>query len=475
MTVDVSALYTNINKEDGVEAVRKVLETRSNKSIPSDFLLKLLDCVFRYNIFEFDGELYQQLVGCAMGTKCAPNVADIFMSFIDMEIKKRAEKYGQLLFYRRFLDDILMIFSGSYANLHKFLADINTIHPSIKFTVTHTKSDDFDDDDDNNCSCPKSDHIPYLDTSLSIRNGRINSDLYRKPTDRCQYLLPQSCHPPHCPDNIPFSLALRIVRICTDMSERDMRLQELKDMLLARNYKNNLINAAIDKALKIPRAEAIKKVIRKQDPDRVVFSIMYDPRLPSISHILNKHYRTMVTTDPKLKEIFPKPPMVAYRRPPTIKDKLIHSKLPEQRNRRSLRQLKGMKKCLKCVNCSYVKEGKIVKAFASKVAVSINAVVTCETSNVVYCISCKKCKIQYIGKTEREIKERISEHRGSINNDHIDKSVSLHFNSRGHKLSDFSFTVLEKVFNTCPEYLRKREEHWIQQFNTKYKGLNKIS
>ena len=134
-----------------------------------------------------------------------------------------------------------------------------------------------------------------------------------------------------------------------------------------------------------------------------------------------------------------------------------------------------MKKCLKCVNCSYVKEGKIVKAFASKVAVSINAVVTCETSNVVYCISCKKCKIQYIGKTEREIKERISEHRGSINNDHIDKSVSLHFNSRGHKLSDFSFTVLEKVFNTCPEYLRKREEHWIQQFNTKYKGLNKIS
>ena len=99
----------------------------------------------------------------------------------------------------------------------------------------------------------------------------------------------------------------------------------------------------------------------------------------------------------------------------------------------------------------------------------------CETSNVVYCISCKKCNIQYIGKTERELKERIGEHRGSINNDHIDKSVSNHFNSAGHRIADFSFTVLEKVYKICPEYLRKREEHWIKLFNTKYKGLNKVS
>ena len=49
-------------------------------------------------------------------------------------------------------------------------------------------------------------------------------------------------------------------------------------------------------------------------------------------------------------------------------------------------------------------------------------------------------------------------HRGSINDDHIDKSVSNHFNSAGHRIADFSFKVLEKVFKICPEYLRKREE-----------------
>ena len=51
VTVDVSALYTNLNKVDSIEAVRKVLETRQDKSIPTDFIIKLLDLVLRHNIF----------------------------------------------------------------------------------------------------------------------------------------------------------------------------------------------------------------------------------------------------------------------------------------------------------------------------------------------------------------------------------------------------------------------------------------
>ena len=89
LSVDVGALYTNINREDGVEAVRKVLETRPDKTVPTDFIVKLLDLILHHNIFEFNGELYQQRIGCAIGTHCAPNLADIFMSFIDEEIMKR--------------------------------------------------------------------------------------------------------------------------------------------------------------------------------------------------------------------------------------------------------------------------------------------------------------------------------------------------------------------------------------------------
>ncbi len=63
--------------------------------------------------------------------------------------------------------------------------------------------------------------------------------------------------------------------------------------------------------------------------DRVVFSVMFHPALPAIPRIINKGYRAMVENDPRLKEVFPKPPMVAYRRPPSLREKLIRAKVPQ--------------------------------------------------------------------------------------------------------------------------------------------------
>ena len=94
----------------------------------------------------------------------------------------------------------------------------------------------------------------FLDTSCSISNNKIILDLYRKPTERNQYLLPSSCHPAHVTNNIPFSLAYRIVRICSDQDTRDKRLEELSKLLLDRNYKKSIINAANNKAKSIVSA-----------------------------------------------------------------------------------------------------------------------------------------------------------------------------------------------------------------------------
>ena len=104
------------------------------------------------------------------------------------------------------------------------------------------------------CDCEEQATIPFLDTSLEIKDGRIVSDLYRKPSERNKYLLPSSAHPSHVTTSIPYSLALRIVRNCTEPEARDRRLEELKEMLLARDYKLNTINECIRKARAIPRS-----------------------------------------------------------------------------------------------------------------------------------------------------------------------------------------------------------------------------
>ena len=173
------------------------------------------------------------------------------------------------------------------------------------------------------------------------------TDLFKKETDRNQFLLTSSCHPASVCANIPFSLALRIVRICSLTETREKRFSELKDMLLARDYSSNIIKAAIDRARNIPRLEALKKVIKPKTSDRPVFVIHYDPRLPSVNNILKKHYRVMIQ-DPKMKEVFPDPPIIAYKRQKNLKQVLIRAKVPPE-CKRPKRKMPGMKKCNNCV------------------------------------------------------------------------------------------------------------------------------
>ena len=116
-----------------------------------------------------------------------------------------------------FLDYLFFIVRGSAKMLHSLLNEINQIHPNIQLTMQHTSIDEPDP-----CSCPVTHAIPYLDTCISIQDGKIITDLYRKPTDRNMYLLPSSCHPPHVTENIPFSLALRIIRICSQPDKRKL-------------------------------------------------------------------------------------------------------------------------------------------------------------------------------------------------------------------------------------------------------------
>ena len=115
---------------------------------------------------------------------------------------------------------------------------------------------------DNKCDCEATSYKLQAKsyTSCTIKNLQIILDLYRKPTDRNRYLLPDSCHPYSNIENIPLSLAIRITRICSEIDTREKKYGELKDMLIERNYPEGIINSAISKARKVPQSVAIRKV-----------------------------------------------------------------------------------------------------------------------------------------------------------------------------------------------------------------------
>ena len=91
-----------------------------------------------YLMQEFDKKLFLQKIGAAMGSRCIPNYANIFMSKIDKMAINAAALFGEgirpIRFYKRFLDDIFTIWLGSVEDLENFLDLLNTLHPTIKFS-----------------------------------------------------------------------------------------------------------------------------------------------------------------------------------------------------------------------------------------------------------------------------------------------------------------------------------------------------
>ena len=414
-----------------------------------------------------------------MGSPPVPSYANIFMATnIDQEIQNLAQKYNlgdmkSLQLIKRFLDDIFLIFNGSTKKLHELFNAINKINPTIKFTMNHTSLQS--EPQENRCSCKYQESIPFLDPLCSIVNGRIETDLYKKETDRNQYLLTSSIHPVQCTRNLPYSLALRIVRICSRISDRDKRFLELKNLLLDREYPIRVIDNALEKAKKIPRSFALQKVNNRKQTDRSIFAVTFDPRLPSIPNLQAKHWRSMIAQDCHLAEVFPKPPLTAFKRQRNLRDILIRAKVPKPVKIHKERQLKGMKKCGKsCVACPYILEGNVVKIGLKEW--KINTKLNCNSYNVIYLLKCKKenCKERYyIGQTKNMFKNRVSDHKGYITKKKTEKSTGYHFSQPGYSLSDLTVTLLELVKKNDPLYRREREKHFINKFNTLHKGMNR--
>ena len=207
-----------------------------------------------------------------------------------------------------------------------------------------------------------------------------------------------------------------MLRICSNRETLKVRLNELKLLLLTREYRERSIDEAIQRVLKMNREEALQYKPKKET-NRTIFVLTYNPALPSVSKILQKHWRVM-TQDPYLKEVFPQPPMVAFRRAKHLKDHLIRAKIPPVPPLRPKRIVNGMTACNKplCETCPYVQKVQKFKGPFSKNEVILNAPMNCLSKNVIYCINCKKCQQIYIGQTSRQLKDRFSEHKTSVRN-----------------------------------------------------------
>ena len=397
-----------------------------------------------------------------MGTRMAPSYANLFMGKFEQQAIDNSSL--KPFIWWRFIDDIFMIWTHGEEHLKTFIGYLNSFHPSIKFTHEYSNS--------------LHQTLPFLDVQVHLINNHIQTDLHTKPTDKHQYLLKTSCHPNQTKKAIPFSLFLRIRRICSTETFFDQRSRELIEYLAKRGYSRTSLQRDANRVRSIPRHATLQPQEQKSaKTDRTPFVTSFNPALPKISSVVNK-YTTLLQATASCKKAFPNPPVIAYRRNASLRDLLVHSTLSHENS--SSQQPAGIKKCNhpRCLTCSFLQEGQTnYTFFTTNEARKITDSISCHSKNLIYLIECTKCHLQYIGETKRQLNERFGEHRRSILNHHqlsITTPVSLHFNQAGHSINDVHLIPIELIRSKRDSVRKAREAHLINKAKTLHPfGINR--
>ena len=167
---------------------------------------------------------------------------------------------------------------------------------------------------------------------------------------------------------------------------------------------------------------------------------------------------------------FPNPLVIAYRRNASLRDLLVHSTLPHENS--SGQQPAGIKKCNypRCLTFSFLGEGQTNYTFFTTNEARKNTdSISCHSKNLIYLIECKRCHLQYIGETKRQLSERFGEHRQSILNYQqlsTTTPVSLHLNQAGHSINDVRLIPIELICSKRDSVRKAREVHIINKTRT---------
>jgi hypothetical protein len=411
-----------------------------------------------------------------MGQVCAPPASQGVMKVKSNLIKESCvvENIHQPTHLFRFMDDRFLTWFHSLSDFQKYEEICN------RFGLVFTTDG------------PPALSKNFLDVTLFILCGRIETRIYRNPVSKSDlYLNFHSAHPACTRHSIPYSLALRIVRNCSIDSFQIEAFEELKSALVINSsYPLDIVEEAFERAKSRPRREILKP--RTQDNEeeigRSVFVTPFHESLLAIPFIVRECATPLMGLDNTFDSIFDKPPIVAWNRGPTIKQAIAPSKLHTGE-----KTPLGTKKCDRrsCAACKDVMEcNKVTVDGFTRKTIGSNS---CDSKWVVYALCCVPCNKWYIGKTFNAFKVRWSNHKSKINRAIRDYQNNVlcpnsdfegvyylvkHFCENHSDISTLKWTILHNVgkVNTDPSgNLLKWERAYIDGLGTNWpKGLNTI-
>jgi hypothetical protein len=432
-SLDFSSLYSNIDPKLAIPVIIEFMKDFLDTHHIDTFGLKeVMQLIFDHNIFQFKGVYYVQNKGVAMGCICGPSFANLYLRILETKWLFRHKP----LLYVRFIDDIFMALKEALDFLN-FQEHFN----NLKLTMTHGKD------------------VVFLDTVISYNRvkTKLQFDLYIKPTNSGGYLLPISEHTEHIFNNIPRNLFLRIRRICSDYRDFVLHSKNLALILMDRGYNKNNLSRSFNQVSLIDRYSLIPykiKYSKIKEENSIIFTKTFNSGL-NIKSIFRNAFNKTVNLEGKFKL------KLVNRIGKNLESLLVNNFKPYSNS------LYFTKPCKKCVVCGVINNKPSIFINHYNFDLDMKCSGTCDTSHLVYIISCKLCNKLYIGETEKTLSVRIKQHLNHIRkfipyHKYHDKVVAKHFNMKGHSISNFKCCIFQKdLFST---FERKSVERDLIRF-----------
>ena len=469
VTGDVSSLYTNMNLDRIIAVIRETFISNPDASRPSDDIIELLDLTLRNNDFEFNSEYYLQIHGTAMGKRYAPSLANLYLVYFD-EMARTGFRI-QPEFYFRFLDDIIFVWNGSREDLMEYQTFLNGLIPDINVSL----------------SC-HSEQIDFLDTTVyknySPSVTTLQTRVFFKPTDTHQLLHTESFHPKHTTTGILKSQLLRFKRISSTHEDYGAACYTLFQAIQKRGYSRSRLRK-MKREIWADNQTLGRNQIAAGRTKMIPLILRYNQFAQKFMTL----WKTIINENSTFKDCRL---VAAYRKNKNLGNFLTRSKLQnndsnttapnaQQRTHVSVgsENSLGFQQCqsARCYACKlHCSSSASFDSSTRNCSHIIKDSMSCRSANIVYLITCRKCRIQYVGETSRTLAERLTDHRSNIKH-RKNTPIAIHFNSANHSAADLRAVAIEQIRDSerTLTVRRQREQYWQNKLGTKHpQGLNEM-
>ena len=194
-------------------------------------------------------------------------------------------------------------------------------------------------------------------------------------------------------------------------------------------------------------------------------------------HLLTTSIPLSFNPLPTAKKAFLNPTVIAHKCNASLRVLLVHSTLSHENS--FSQQPAGIKKMqpLTLPHLFFSPRGSNkLYFFTTNEARKITDSISC-TQKISYLIECKRCYLQYIGETKRQLSERFGEHRRSILNHQqfsTTTPVSLRLNQASHSINYVGLILTELIRSKLDSVRKTRKAHLMDKAKTLHPfGINR--